>query len=57
MYSYHRQDRQRNNRTVSIKTGNPVATLEVGFSSPNFDCIKVRHSVLDTWAVATVRGE
>lgn len=48
MYSYHKQDRQRNNRTVSIKTGNLTGTPEVRFSSPNFSCIKVRHSDLDT---------
>jgi len=49
-YSYHRQDRidnrQRNNKAISIKTVNPMQTPVVGFISPNFSCVKVRHSVL-----------
>lgn len=57
MHNYHRQDRQGNNRTVSIKAGNPMQMPAVGFSSPNFSCMKVRCLVLDSWDVAIVHGE
>lgn len=57
MHNYHRQDRQRNSRTVSIKAGNPMQMPAVGFSSPNFSCMKVTCLVLDSWDVAIVHGE
>lgn len=42
---------------ILIKTVNPMQMPVVGFISPNFSCIKIRHLVLDIQALGIVHRE